>query len=68
MITVEGKKYKVADKGAYSHDLGSYWKIVTTPQGERTVVGRPGLWRFYTPAERVAPLKKAIEEGWPNKK
>lgn len=64
-ITVEGKAYKVLDKGCYSHDFGSYWKKVETPDGEKTVVGSRGFWRFWTAADRAKPLRDAVAKGWP---
>jgi hypothetical protein len=67
-ITVEGVGYPVVDKGMYSHDLGSYWKVVRTPEGERMVVGRAGRWRFRTARERVQPLLDAVADGWPKEK
>jgi hypothetical protein len=66
-ITVQGEIYTVTDKGCYSHDIGHYWKMVQTPDGEKPVVGRPGYWRFWTPADRTRPLREAIARGWPNK-
>lgn len=66
-ITVDGIAYKVTDKGCYNHDIGSYWKRVETPDGEKMVVGSRGFWRFWTPADRTAPLREAIAKGWPRK-
>lgn len=64
MIEVEGKKYKVTDKGCYSHDFGAYWKCVATPDGEKIVVGGRGSWRFWTAFDRTRPLREAMEKGW----
>lgn len=64
VIEVEGKKYKVIDKGCYNHDIGDYWKRVLTPEGEKMVVGTRGRWRFWTPADRTRPLREAMARGW----
>lgn len=66
-IVVGESQYKVTDSGSYNHDIGSYWKMVQTVNGEKMVVGKPGHWRFWTPADRVRPLMEAIVKGWPNK-
>jgi hypothetical protein len=66
-VTIAGKKYKVVDSGCYSHDFGSYWKIVETADGDKTIVGSPGRWRFWTASDRTRPLREAIEKGWPRK-
>lgn len=58
-ITVDGKRYRTIDKGGFNQAIGEYWKTVKTPEGERTVVGGRGSWRFWTPADRVAPLRRA---------
>lgn len=67
MVMVAGQKYKVIDIGAYSHDMGYYWKIVETPNGPKTIVGTRGQWRFWTAEDRTKPLRDAIAKGWPNK-
>lgn len=66
-INVQGTPHKVTDKGSYSQDIGHYWKMVSTPEGEKMVVGRPGFWRFWTAADRTRPLREAIARGWPGK-
>lgn len=63
-ITVDGKKYKVTESGGYNHDVGAYCKWVSTPEGERMVVGSPGRWRFWTAKDRTRPLREAMEKGW----
>lgn len=63
MIMVEGRQYKVTDKGCYSHDIANYWKRVETADGEKLVVGRPGCWRFWTAEDRTIPLRKALTDG-----
>jgi hypothetical protein len=68
MVMIAGTELKVVDKGGYSHDIGSNWKIVKTPEGEKMIVGAPGRWRFWTPADRTRPLREAMAKGWPNKK
>lgn len=63
-VTIAGKKYKVIDPGSYSHDFGSYWKIIDTPEGHKTIVGGRGRWRFWTATDRTKPLHDAMEKGW----
>lgn len=64
-ITIAGVKYKVIDSGGYNHDVGSYWKVVETPDGHhKMVVGGRGRWRFWSAADRVRPMHEAMEKGW----
>lgn len=66
-ITINGRQYKVIDSGGYNHDIGAYWKMVKTPDGNLMVVGSRGSWRFWHPSDRTKPLREAIARGWPNK-
>jgi hypothetical protein len=52
MISIDGKKYKVVESLGFSHDVGSYAKIILVDGVERVVVGRPGCWKFYEPQIR----------------
>lgn len=63
-INVQGTAYKVTDSGSYNHDIGSYWKRVQTPDGEKMVVGSRGHWRFWTAEDRTSPLREATARGW----
>lgn len=64
-ITIDGKKYKVVEDLGFNHSAGCYAKLVQTPDGEKVAVsplGRRGHWRFWTAADRTAPLR---QHRWP---
>ncbi len=58
-ITIDGGKYKVAENLGFNHSVGAYAKLVETEAGNRMAVKFFGVWRFWTAADRVAPLRKA---------
>lgn len=64
-IQVEGVKYGVAENLGFSHDVGMYAKVVYTPTGEKMAVRHRGsrLWRFWSAADRVRPLREAMKQA-----
>lgn len=54
-INVDGNDYKVVESMGFNHNIGMYAKVVMTETGERVAVKHPrGVWRFWTPRDRVA--------------
>ena len=51
MITVDGFKYKVVENLGYQ--AGYQAKVVETPDGEKVVVKRGGIWTWWTVADRL---------------
>lgn len=52
-ITVEGKQYKIVEDMGFSHSIGKYAMYVDDDGKERVVVKDSGVWRFYTPEEKI---------------
>lgn len=63
-ITVDGVKYEVVDQPSFNHSIGCQFAFVRTPTGDKPIV-KQGKWRFWSAADRVAPLREAAARGWP---
>jgi hypothetical protein len=60
-IVVEGGRYPVVESLGYNQDMGARAWIVQTQNGEKTAVGPSTKARFWTPADRIRPLREHSE-------
>jgi hypothetical protein len=61
MVTVDGCKYPLVESLGFNHDVGGRAWIVKTKDGEKTAVGPIMRARFWTPTDRVRPLREYLE-------
>ena len=66
-LTVRGVEYDLVERMGYNHSTGCYACVVDTANGTEIVVSEMarGPWRFWTPRDRVGPLREAAKHGWP---
>lgn len=57
-IEVEGNKYKVTENLGFQG--GYYAKAVETPDGEKIVVKRSGVWTWWTARDRLGQRSHVV--------
>ena len=59
-ILVDSVRYRVIETLS-AQAVGMPAKLVATREGDRVIVRQRGVWRFWTAADRVGPLRAHLQ-------